>query len=175
MVLFHANYILENVFGVFSLHFSDTFWFILGRAVAILFIFVSGISFFLFSQKRNTSQLIKSTVQRFIVLSTIALLITAVTYIFFYEQRISFGIIHFFAAATLLGFIFVHMKTWNILIGATLIVISYYVRYIDTNTYLLVPLGLYPRDYFSADYYPLIPWFGYYLIGYGSASWLWKR
>lgn len=175
MVMFHANFILENVFGVFSLHFSGTFWFVLGRTVAILFILVSGISFFLFAQKRDTRQIIKNAFRRFILLTTTAMLITAVTYIFFYEQRISFGIIHFFAAATLAGLIFVRLWASNIIFGIIILIGGYYFRYHYVDTQLLIPFWFYPSDYYSADYYPLIPWFGYYLIGYGVAYWLKKR
>jgi uncharacterized membrane protein len=53
--------------------------------------------------------------------------------------------------------------------------LGYYFRYFSPYTNLLIPFGLSPRDYYSADYYPLIPWFGYYLIGYGAAFWLKKR
>lgn len=175
MILFHFNYLLEHVFGEMVLHFSDMFWYILGRTVAILFISVSGISFFLSAQKKSTPQIKRSTARRFLILAAIALSITLVTYGFFYEQRISFGIIHFFAAATLAGLLFLRMGTWNVLIGIAFLVAGYSLRYADADTYLLVPLGLYPRDYFSADYYPLIPWFGYYLIGHGMAYWLKKR
>jgi uncharacterized membrane protein len=31
---------------------------------------------------------------------------------------------------------------------------------------------LYPPEYYSADYYPVIPWFGYYLIGFWISHWL---
>ncbi len=35
--------------------------------------------------------------------------------------------------------------------------------------------GLYSRDFFSADYYPIFPWFGYFLLGFGCAHELQKR
>ena len=175
MILFHFNYILENVFGEMIFHFSDTFWFLLGRTVAIIFILVSGISFFLSAQKKGTPELIRVAIKRFMFLAAIALAITVVTYGFFYEQRISFGIIHFFALASLAVLLFVRFGGWNIPLGMVMLVVWYYFRYFSPDTYLFIPLGLYPRGYYSADYYPLIPWFGYYIIGYGTAYWLKKR
>jgi uncharacterized membrane protein len=47
MVIFHANYLLEEVFFRDLMGLSDTFWTMLGRSVAITFIFVSGFVAFL--------------------------------------------------------------------------------------------------------------------------------
>ena len=67
---------------------------------------------------------------------------------------------------------FLRWKSWNILIGMLFLMIGYCLDFLRGNTFLLIPIGLYPESYFSADYYPLFPWFGYYLIGYGFASFL---
>ena len=109
MILFHANYMLENIFMTEIFHDSARFWYILGRAVGITFIIVSGISFYLSIQNRPLSWIVINTKKRFMILTTIALIISFVTYVFFYEQRISFGIIHFFAVSTLLGLPFIRL------------------------------------------------------------------
>ena len=48
----------------------------------------------------------RHSLKRTCILSIIAFMITIITYIWFYEQRISFGIIHFFAIVSVvsLGF-----------------------------------------------------------------------
>jgi uncharacterized membrane protein len=166
MVLFHTHYLLENIFDTVVFYFSDTFWFALGRTVAILFILVSGISFFLSAEKNTSSQIVWKGIKRFLILVTIAVLISMVTYMFFHEQRISFGIIHFFALVSILGLFFTRLGIWNILIGIAIIVIGNYMQIFPLDTFFLVPFGLYPPEYYSADYYPVIPWFGYYLIGF---------
>lgn len=172
MVLFHANYMLEEVFAIEIFHFSTRFWYILGRVVGITFIIVSGISFYLSVQNRLLSRIVTNTKKRFMILTTIALIISFVTYVFFYEQRISFGIIHFFAVATLLGLPFIRLWSWNMIVGILCLLVGYYINPISVDTDLLIPIGLTPMDYYSADYYPIFPWFGYYLIGYGVADWL---
>ena len=106
------------------------------------------------------------------ILTTIALIISFVTYVFFYEQRISFGIIHFFAVSTLLGLPFIRLWSWNMIVGILCLIIGYCMSHISIDSDLFIPLGLISLDYYSADYYPIFPWFGYYLIGYGVASWL---
>ncbi len=172
MVLFHANYMIEEVFAIEIFHFSTRFWYILGRVVGITFIIVSGISFYLSVQNRPLSRIVTNTKRRFTILTTIALVISFVTYVFFYEQRISFGIIHFFAVSTLLGLPFIRLGSWNMLVGILCLIIGYCMSLISIDSDLFIPLGLISLDYYSADYYPIFPWFGYYLIGYGVASWL---
>jgi|GEM_PF-2175211 len=126
MIFFHTNYILENVFGIMIFHFSDTLWIVLGRSVAILFILISGISFFLSGHNKSIVQTVRKGMKRFLILGIVAALISAVTYMFFYEQRISFGIIHFFALASLIGLFFMRLGTWNIPIGIMIIAGGFY-------------------------------------------------
>ena len=172
MILFHMNYMLVEIFAIDVFHFSHLFWYILGRIVAIVFISVSGVSLYLSLQHRALYQMATRTRERFMILTTIALSISLVTYIFFYEQRISFGIIHFFAIVTVLALPFVRLESWNILVGILFLIVGYYVSLISVDTDLFIPIGLISVDYYSADYYPILPWFGYYLIGYGVADWL---
>jgi predicted acyltransferase len=140
MILFHANYMLEEIFAKDIFHFSDLSWYILGRVVAIVFISVSGISLCLSIQNRARYQIATRTRQRFMILTTIALIISCVTYIFFYEQRISFGIIHFFAVVTVLGLPFIGLESWNILVGIVCLLIGYILNPISVDTDILIPL-----------------------------------
>ena len=93
------------------------------------------------------------------LLTTIALVISFVTYVFFYEQRISFGIIHFFAVVTILGLPFARLRSWNILVAIVCLIIGYIISPLSVDTDLLIPLGITPVGYYSADYYPIFPWF----------------
>lgn len=47
MVLFHANYMLVALFERDILDFSQVWWWYFGKAVAILFIALAGISLYL--------------------------------------------------------------------------------------------------------------------------------
>lgn len=175
MIFFHANYLLEEVFHISSIYPSDTFWYILGRTVAIAFIMVAGVSFFLWTQGKNDSQILRNTIKRSAILALVAGGISFFTNYFFYEQRISWGIIHFFALSSILGFFMRRFWSFNFLIGILCIILWFFLSYIEVNTSVFIPLGIYPWTYFSSDYYPLIPWFGYYLLGYGWASFLYSK
>ncbi len=174
MVLFHANYILIHLFWVSSMNFSEIAWYWIGRSVAVLFIFLAGVSFFLSTEGRPMKKIFQKSLIRMSILAAIALSISIVTYSYFSEERISWGIIHFFASASIVGLLFLRSWRWNILIGIIVLILGNFIQQISIETSLLVPLWFIPNGYYSADYYPLIPWFGYYLIGHGIAFYLQK-
>lgn len=175
MVFFHMNYLLVHVFWGMNIFFSDTFWFFLGRIVVVMFIFVSGIAFFLSSEKREFSAIVQGNVRRFLILASIALVISLATYTLFYEQRILFGIIHFFAIASILSLGILRFWGFNIFLGIGSIFLGYYFSSLSVTSDILAPIGLHTWGFFSADYYPIFPWFGYFLLGFGVTSMLQKR
>lgn len=97
MMCFHVNYMLEAVFQRDIIPLPNIFWDTLGPVVAVSFIFLSGFSYFLASQGRYPRSLMRKASYRVLQLGCIALLITGVTFIFIPSQKISWGIIHFFA------------------------------------------------------------------------------
>lgn len=179
MIAFHANYMLEHVFYISDFHFSDTFWYFLWRIVAILFITLSWAAFFFSSYRKNRTHILRRSWHRCIMLSSIALSITIITHVFFFEQRIYFGIIHFFALASLL---MPFLIRFSFRVHIILIIVSFLFPYfpIPSNISLLtLPLWFPPWDFYSADYYPLFPWIGYMIIGYLMTAFLfhhgWER
>lgn len=106
------------------MNFSEFFWFLLGRGVAILFIVISGVSFFLATEKRSFHQIFLSSIRRFMLLAFIALSITLVTHYFFYEQRIYFGIIHFFTLASILMLVALPLRGYTIPIGFLIMILG---------------------------------------------------
>lgn len=108
MIIYHAHYILLGIFGYAGVDFSPVFWHVFGRTVAITFIVVAGISFRLSTTDKSTKAIWRSSIKRALLLSGIALLISAVTLNWFYEQRIVFGIIHFFALVALISPFFLY-------------------------------------------------------------------
>lgn len=171
MIFFHANYMLVTLFSIDILDFSQVFWFYLGKVVVILFIVLAGISLYLSSYGRSWWQIWIRALRRAGIFGFLALSISLVTYIFFYEVRISWGIIHFFALSTLLSPLFLIFGRYLVLIWL-IIVIFPYVWTPEWQSIFLIPLWYPPFGYFSADYYPIFPWFGIYLMGYSLAQFL---
>ncbi len=171
MIFFHANYMLEAVFQRDLIPLPDTFWDVLGPGVAFIFIFLSGFSFFLSSEEKSLVQVFRKSLRRSIFLALWAFSITAVTYTFIPEQRIFWGIIHFFALASLMILPFSYIWKYNITLWILVLFIGNILNTIRIDSDLLVPFWLISPHYFSADWYPLFPWFWYMLIGHGAAYW----
>lgn len=71
--------------------------------MGVLFITVSGIVSSLTQLGKSSHTILKKMVQRVGILSLVALGISIITILFFPEQKITWGILHFFALASLIG------------------------------------------------------------------------
>ncbi len=164
MILFHLNYSLVHIFNSEILNISESFWYLLGRVSALSFIFTAGFSYFLAERKYADTVKIKYLKYSFI-LAIFAGTISIGTYILFPEQFIAFGIIHFFA----LSFFFLPWitKLWYgvFFLGGSIIIYGISFIPIVQNPFLF-PFGFRTIDFYSADYYPLFPYFWVLLLGY---------
>jgi uncharacterized membrane protein len=140
------------------------------------FILLSGVS----------SQLSRSNLARGLRLIPCAAIVTLVTVIFLPDFSIKFGILHFLALATI---IFHFLKPLlrrvpplaGILVSAAIFVLLYdlpvgYIGLLSAKHFARLPAVLYSNNFllwlgfttpsfFSADYFPLLPWFFLFLIG----------
>lgn len=173
MVFFHLNYSLVNIFNINILNFSNTYWFIEWKISALLFIFITWISFLL-AEKKYEDKIIKEYFKKSFILWIIAWLISLFTFLFFTEQYIRFWIIHFFALSFLLILFFRKLKYYNILLWWLIIIYGlYFIPVIQSKYFYFLWF-----TYFwfkSADYYPLLPYFWVMLFWYSFALFLSNR
>lgn len=161
MCFFHLMFDLEVYYG-FNINTSSGFIFYAGRASAIAFMLVSGISTsFATHQFRRVLQVFAA-----------AMLVTLASIPTMGQNYIRFGILHFFASAMLIKAVWdrlVKKTSLKILLNIGLAAISFYlgtvVENIFVSTPLLLPFGIRPYGFTSFDYYPLFPWMGYFAIG----------
>jgi uncharacterized membrane protein len=59
--------------------------------------------------------------------------------------------------------------------GILIIAAGPWISSIETETHLLIPFGIRPENFSSVDYFPMIPWFGVILIGYGIGCLLYDK
>ncbi|MDD7352299.1 MAG: heparan-alpha-glucosaminide N-acetyltransferase [Peptoniphilaceae bacterium] len=168
MIIFHALFDLENFYGF---NFNHDFYYY-QQYICISFILISGYS-------TNFSNNFK---KKFFILTGLSLLITLGSYIYSKEDAIYFGIIHFFAAATLIHIILKnHIKKINpkfgLIINTVLFVALKNIYYgsiffnkfqlpksfYDLNLFFL---GLPSKNFSSGDYFPIIPWIFLFYMGY---------
>jgi uncharacterized membrane protein len=164
MILFHTNYLLEYVFARDIIPIGDVFWNLLGPSVAIIFISLAGVVSVLSADGKYIRDVLRKTLRRTLILAVCALTVTLVTYTLIPEQRISWGILHFLTLTSVLGLLTLRTGYLAFLLGIVCLTLPY-LSFTSLSSPWLIPLGYPPSDYYSADYYPLIPWMGYYLIG----------
>nr|WP_278298122.1 heparan-alpha-glucosaminide N-acetyltransferase [Caloramator proteoclasticus] len=165
MVIFHIVYDLNEFMGI-DINYEVGFWCYIGKVSGLLFIIVAGIS----------SNLGKSPIKKALKLYIFASIITIISFIFFKEEYIRFGILHFLATMTLLSVVLNKLNTyWLILIQ----LISYFLYRITqsikiTNPFL-IPFGFTYYGFVSVDYYPIFPYIIYYILGIFIFRLVYKR
>ncbi len=116
----------------------------------------------------------KKAFVRFLRLGLLALLISLATYIFYPNCFVKFGIIHFFAVSAILLPIFIKTRIYGSFFGFVLFISGLYIMLngIYAESRYLFWLGIPYPDFCSLDYYPLLPWFGLYLIFFSVADYI---
>ncbi len=166
MVGYHLLYDLGDYRGVktflgFSTDLTTTAWTIAQIFFAVLFIVLSGVS----------STLTRSNIRRGLRLLAVSIVVSAATYIFDPALAVFFGILQCLAFSMLIyGAV---MEKWgaaaSAVLGAAVIglhwLIPYVMRGVAVRFDWLLPFGIHSPAYASFDYFPLIPWFGVFLIG----------
>lgn len=157
MIVFHAVYDLA-VFGNVPLSYTDGAWFYVGKASAILFILLSGLSTTLGRAHRRRAAQVWAA----------ALGVTLATYLFSPGNYVRFGILHFLGTGMLLYPLLQRLSPPLLTMVSTLILLATpAITNISGHPYssLLLPLGIMPSGFMSMDYYPLFPWLSIFVLG----------
>lgn len=93
------------------------------------------------------------------------LIITLVTWIFLRGNFVVFGILHFTGISIILAYPFLKLRYRNLLIGLLFIFLGTYLKGFVFNFYWLVWLGFRPIQFYTVDYFPLLPRVGVVLMG----------
>lgn len=164
MVIFHFIVDLNDFFG-YNLPYHTGYWYLEGKASAILFVLIAGVS----------STLGGRHVRRGAKIFAWGLVISAVTYIFNSETYVRFGILHLLGASIAL---YPLIKPWPPLAlaagGLLAVLAGNWTATLPATTALLLPLGVTFAGFVSMDYYPLLPWSGIFMWGTGLGKWLYK-
>jgi uncharacterized membrane protein len=160
MIIFHTLY-LRSYFGI---HYTDMnhlywLWFAGGGGT---FMFLAGLSLTItYSRGKSISGFMLRGAKIFgwgVGITLLTLLIAP-------DEYVRFGILQFFGIAFILAPFFVRFRYINLTAGAALMAIGFYVwqhRIIFGFPWLL---WLMPYNFSTMDYWPLVPWFGLFLLG----------
>ena len=167
MVAFHILFDLQ-FFGFTGLKLSESFWYYAPRLIASLFILLVGVSLSIsYSRKKGATGafLFGKYLSRGAGIFLWGMVITAVTWFFFREEYIIFGILHFIGLSIVLAYPFLGMRYRNLFLGIACIAGGMYLEGKTFPFSYLVFAGFIPAGFATLDYFPLLPWFGMVLIG----------
>ncbi|MCX6561918.1 MAG: heparan-alpha-glucosaminide N-acetyltransferase [Candidatus Aminicenantes bacterium] len=166
MVAYHFGYDLVELAGVRTVLGirvnlqSPPFQFLVSF-FAGLFVALCGIS----------GTLTRSNIRRGLKLLAVALLVTAASFVFNREETIFFGILHCLGVSLLLyGLILERAKPLTCLAAAGFIfgltiTVPLALKNVPIRFDWLLPFGVFSDTFSSFDYFPLLPWFGVFLVG----------
>ncbi len=162
MVIVHFVYDLNILYGI--VHWNIPTWFSLVQTWGgVLFLLISGISATLGSR----------SVRRGLIVLGCGMVISAVTYGMYRLGMANLGIIIYFGVLQCLGlcmilwWLFRRLPTWSLAAaGAAMVVAGLWLRgkTFDVSLWLM-PLGITPNNFFTSDYFPLLPNLGFFLLG----------
>lgn len=173
MIVFHINYTLLNIFSIWTLNFSEPFWSIFWLCWWNLFIIISWISFLLW-EKKYWDKICKKYFLYSIFLWITAIFITLFTYFFIREQIIVFWILHFFSLSFLLIIFFRKLKYLNMILWIIILLIPILIQF-ESDTNYLSFIWLHNKYFYSADFWPLIPYFWIFLLSYTISLYLFEK
>ena len=180
MVVYHGLFSLVYIFGADLDWFRDPIFNNLGAPlIGGTFTLISGIS----------SRFSRSSVKRGLKVLAWGLVMTAVTAIAVPDLIIQFGILHLMGCCMILiALLKPLLDKIPRGIGAAVFALLYALTYnlphvylgwkhlwmfpVQTENPFLFPLGMITGGFYSSDYYPIIPWFFLFVVGYYLGSWV---
>lgn len=161
MVAVHFVYDIVNLYGLVQWDLPEAFLFV-QKWGGVLFLLLSGICITLGSRSARRGTIVLAA----------GLLVSAVTvvmhrYFAFQESVIiRFGVLHCLGICMLLWPVFRKLPWWGLVaVGIPMVILGLWVSGIRIGITWLFPLGLKAEGFQSADYFPLLPNLGFFLLG----------
>jgi uncharacterized membrane protein len=168
MILFHFFFDL-NYFNIYTLGPDWKFWWLFPRAIAGTFILLVGISLTLSYNRTKKQKTGKALYYKYLTrgmrIFSLGLLITLMTWIFLPKGTILFGVLHFIGISIILSFPLVEHPKLALLLSFAILLAGIYLQNFTFDFPWLLWLGFTPSDFYTFDYFPLLPWLGITLLG----------
>ena len=170
MITFHVLF-LRNYFGIQYADMNHLYWLWFAGGGGT-FMFLAGLSLTItYARKRSLSGLMLRGVKIF----GWGVGITVLTLFIAPDEYVRFGILQFFGIAFILAPFFVRFRYVNLAAGSGLMAIGFFVWYHRTAFGFPWLVWLMPYNFNTMDYWPLLPWFGLFLLGMFSGKMLYPE
>jgi uncharacterized membrane protein len=178
MIIFHILFDL-NFFDYISINLYDGYFLIYVYFNATLFIILVGVSLTL-SYSKAQKTLTKNKMRwkflgRGFFIFCIGLLITLATWLYLPRGFIIFGVLHCIGISIILAYPFIRYKIQPFILGILFIGIGIFIKTLTFNFPWLLWLGFTTSDFYTVDYFPLLPWFGVVLVGISLGNTLYEK
>jgi uncharacterized membrane protein len=168
MIYFHILYDL-NFYSISNFKIYSGILLYVARLSALIFVLLVGISLTLsysrIKDKYTSKEIIIKYFTRGFKILFLGLVISIITFLYIPRGFVIFGILHFIGISIILSLIFIRYKFINIIFGIVFIILGFYLRSFTFDFNFLIPLGFIPNNFWTIDYFPLLPWFGFILLG----------
>ena len=166
MIAFHLTWDLI-LYGFVRINMSRGPWPWFSRIIATTFLLLSGASLVISSSKGGGKPGFRKVLLRGLRVFGFGLVISLVTYIGFGDDFVVFGILHLIGFSIVAAYPFLaYKRRWiGLALGIVFLVVG---SYLNRETVLhpwFIPFGVNERGRAMLDWYPILPWFGMFLIG----------
>lgn len=181
MVTYHVVYDIDFLAPSAGVNPFEAPWKPLQVATGSSFLAIAGLSFWISGARARErgaggSTLWRKHARRGAEVFGWGLVISVVTLVALgTDDYVRFGILHCIGASIVLGPLFVRFGAWNAVFGAGVIVAGLALDGARSDIPGALVVGFRPDGGRGVDYYPLLPWFGLFLIGIGIGALLYPR
>lgn len=169
MVIYHV---------LFDVTFLRLYYIDLSSTPVLLFLYPIGTMFLLLvgvsltlSYSRAKETLTRRQLQKKFILRGLwvfggGMLVTIGTWLYLKEGYVVFGVLHCIGVCIILAYPLIRFRIRTLILGIIFVIIGIILQQTVTVDFpWLLWLGFIPNNFYTVDYFPLLPWFGVILIG----------
>lgn len=163
MLVFHLSFDLSH-FSSLTINLPHWFWEWMPEVIIFLFLIVLGVSSWVkYSTPSQPSP--QFFYKRGLKLCLIAAGISFATFLYDRQLTVYFGALHCIGVSVLLCPFFLKHRKYNLIVSAGILSLGFFLFQYRFSFSFLLWLGFWPSAGAGGDYFPLIPYFGYVLLG----------
>lgn len=166
MIIFHLLFDF-NYFSSAGLNLQYGPWFLLGRASALIFLLLVGLSLTLSRSRalKTGNFCFTKYLKRGLWIFSLGILITLMTWALLPQGTIWFGVLHMIGLSIILCYPLLRFRLLPLFLGIAVITAGLWLQSLAFSFPWLLWLGFRPLAFYTFDYLPLLPWLGVVLIG----------